>query len=146
MWETPLFPEETADRLEAEQDGVHFDRYECAGVGYGQMNLLPKYVSDDAKEEAPCDFLDPDKGCMLSAQDKPFDCKIWPLRIMEKDGKQVIALTPTCPTVNAVDREEMRTLVESGLGNTIFAYAKEHPYIVKEYKKGFPVLMEFAKN
>ena len=74
--------------------------------------------------------------------EKPFDCKIWPLRIMKKDYKVVISFTPTCPALGKLPSEDMKKLVNDGLGQTIYEYAKEHPYIIKEYKEGFPILME----
>lgn len=142
LWETPLFAIETVDKLE--QEGHAFCRQGEGELSCGQMDLSGKYQSDDPCEEAACYFLDSKSGCTLDDADKPFDCKIWPLRIMKKDDKLVIALTPTCPSINKQPYEKMKELVESGLGETIYAYAKEHPFIVKEYREGFPVLMEFA--
>lgn len=148
LWETPVFPKETMDKLEQSykgQDGrtVTFTREQQEGYEYGRMNLLSKYKTQDTEEEAPCEFLDQHKGCVLSPEDKPFDCKIWPLRIMKKKDKLVIALTPTCPGINSQPVEVMEQLVKEGLGQTIYEYAKEHPYMIKDYKEGFPVLMQF---
>jgi hypothetical protein len=61
---------------------------------------------------------------------------------MQKDGRLVIALTPTCPAINEVGEQRMRELVQDGLGTTIRDYAATHPFIIKDYKEGFPVLME----
>jgi hypothetical protein len=97
-------------------------------------------ITDDPEEEVPCTFLDPHKGCILKAEDKPFDCSIWPLRVMEKGGELVIALTPTCPTIGAMPRPELVELIKNGLGAKIFEYAKTHPYIIKEYREGFPII------
>jgi hypothetical protein len=161
LWETPLFPMETVEKL-ADSDSsensisgkmgedklsqtdkkIEFIRQTVGGAACGQMDLNYKYKTDDPQEEAACEFLDPLKGCTLSADDKPFDCKIWPLRIMRKDGRLVIALTPTCPAINEVGEQTMRELVQSGLGATIRDYAIAHPFIIKDYKDGFPVLME----
>ena len=113
------------------------------GSRYGQMQLEYKYKTDDSEEEAACEFLDPQKGCILSNEDKPFDCKIWPLRIMNKDGKLVIALTPTCPALGERPSESMQRLVDDGLGQKMYEYALEHPFMIKEYHEGFPVLMTF---
>lgn len=142
LWETPLFPKEVMERLEHIGSSTVFQKNTSEGKEYGQMDLTGKYKTQDSEEEAACDFLDSSKGCTLSDEDKPFDCKIWPLRIMNKDGQYVIALTPTCPAVNQVPLAEIEALVKDGLGKTIYAYAKEHPYIIKEYKAGFQVLME----
>lgn len=141
LWETPLFPIETVEKLQG--DGKRF--FNC-GEGenrFGRMDLEDRYRTDDPEEEVPCIFLDAEKGCTLSEEDKPFDCKIWPLRIMRKqEGEPVIALTPTCPEINRQSLDVMEDLVRSGLGEKIYAYAAEHPYIVKEYREGFPVLMK----
>ncbi len=82
LWETPLFPENTVEKLER-HGSYQFDMNDDNGK-YGRMHLQDSYNTDDENEEVPCFFLDPDKGCTLSYEDKPFDCKIWPLRIMKK--------------------------------------------------------------
>lgn len=139
LWETPLFPENTVEKLES-LGSYQFDMNDDNGK-YGRMHLQNSYNTDDENEEVPCFFLDPDKGCMLSYEDKPFDCKIWPLRIMKKDDEYVIALTPTCPSIGKEPSDELQKLVDDGLGDVIYDYAKTHPFIIKDYKEGFPVLM-----
>ena len=106
-----------------------------------ENDMTDDFDTDDENEEVPCFFLDPDKGCTLSYEDKPFDCKIWPLRIMKKDDEYVIALTPTCPSIGKEPSDELQKLVDDGLGDIIYDYAKTHPFIIKDYKEGFPVLM-----
>lgn len=154
LWETPLFPEDTVRKL-----GGEFDIEQKDGYSYGKMNFDGRYSTDDAEEEAVCQYLDAQKGCVLSYEDKPFDCKIWPLRIMRAqradkaergagehiadESKLVIALTPTCPAINKVDIETVRKLVEEELGSVIYEYARQHPYIIKEYRENFPVLAEY---
>ena len=146
LWETPLFSPEVAEKLSRENEyGVVG---EFAQAGHDGQNvqdacrlvLENNYRTDDPEEEVPCTFLDPQKGCILKGEDKPFDCSIWPLRIMNKDGKFVIALTPTCSAIGAVPSQALVELVQNGLGEKIFEYAKTHPYIVKEYREGFPII------
>ena len=146
LWETPLFPPEVAEKLSRENEyGVVG---EFAQVGRDGQNvqdacrlvLENNYRTDDPEEEVPCTFLDPQKGCILKGEDKPFDCCIWPLRIMDKDGKLVIVLTPTCPAIGATPDKALVDLVQGGLGERIFDYVKTHPYIIKEYREGFPIV------
>ena len=140
LWETPLFPMETVEKLERE--GYHFIKCMEGDARYGRMDLEGCYRTEDSEEEARCSFLDAERGCILPDEDKPFDCKIWPLRIMRKpDGELAIALTPTCPEISRQPLAVMEELVRSGLGEKIYAYAAEHPFIIKEYRKEFPVLM-----
>ena len=135
LWETPLFPPEVVQKLSKPNE------YGVVGEFRDGQIVLGGYRTDDPEEEVPCTFLDPHKGCILKVEDKPFDCSIWPLRIMDKDGELVIALTPTCPAIGATPRPELIELVKNGLGKKIFEYAKTHPYIIKEYKEGFPIIL-----
>jgi len=152
LWETPLFPPEVAEKLSRKNEyGVvgEFtpvqDARETRDAREVQnayrLVLENNYCTDDPEEEVPCTFLDPQKGCILKGEDKPFDCSIWPLRIMNKDGELVIALTPTCPSIGATPQPELVELVKNGLGEKIFEYAKTHPYIVKEYREDFPIIL-----
>ena len=134
LWETPLFPPEVVEKLSRENE------YGVVGEFRDGQIILGGYRTDDPEEEVPCTFLDPHKGCILKAEDKPFDCSIWPLRIMDKDGELVIALTPTCPAIGATPRRELIELVKNGLGENIFEYAKAHPEIIKKYRDGFPII------
>jgi len=134
LWETPLFPPEVAEKLSKPNE------YGVVGEFRGGQIILGGYRTDDPEEEVPCTFMDPQKGCILKGEDKPFDCSIWPLRIMNKDGQLVIALTPTCPAIGAAPDKALVDLVQGGLGERIFEYAKTHPYIVKEYREGFPTV------
>ena len=134
LWETPLFPPEVVEKLSKPNE------YGVVGEFRDGQIVLGGYRTDDPEEEVPCTFLDPQKGCILKGEDKPFDCSIWPLRIMDKGGKLVIALTPTCPSIGATPDKALMDLVQGGLGEQIFEYAKTHPYIVKEYREGFPVV------
>ena len=149
LWETPLFSPEIVEKLQktneygivgefAPASGDARDAHESQNAY--RLVLENNYRTDDPEEEVACTFLDPHKGCILKAEDKPFDCSIWPLRVMDKGGELVIALTPTCPTIGATPRSELIALVKNGLGAKIFEYAKTHPYIVKKYREGFPVV------
>ena len=134
LWETPLFPPEIAEKLSKPNE------YGVVGEFHDGQIILGGYRTANPEEEVPCTFLDPQKGCILKGEDKPFDCSIWPLRIMDKGGKLVIALTPTCPAIGATPDKALVDLVQGGLGEKIFEYAKTHPYIVKEYREGFPII------
>ena len=134
LWETPLFPPEVVEKLSKPNE------YGVVGEFRDGQIVLGGYKTANPEEEVPCTFLDPQKGCILKPEDKPFDCSIWPLRIMDKDGELVIALTPTCPSIGAVPSHALVNLVKNGLGDKIFEYAKTHPEIIKEYRVGFPII------
>lgn len=61
LWETPLFPKETMEKLEkeykADKPDMSFNKIVCDGFEYGQMELMYKYKTEDSEEEAACEFL-----------------------------------------------------------------------------------------
>ncbi len=132
LWETPVFDEASLKKLQELKPSAKFRPIENGSSSY-TFDISDQYKTSDPKEEAPCPFLDASCGCILPAELKPFDCKIWPLRaVRQTDKKLAVALTPTCPAINKVPLEKVCGLAASGLGKTILDYANEHPDIIKE--------------
>ena len=143
LWETPLLSEEFVKTHPVGFKGAPVKYMFMTGDGfpYAQTDLSGLYKSDDPEEEVPCPFLDPDRGCILPENEKPFDCKIWPLRIMRMpEGELKVCLTPTCPAINRLDIDVMKKLVQSGLGDRIREEAGKYPYMIKDYREGFVIL------
>ena len=143
LWETPVFTEENIEAIRNNNklDSAVLNIFSSKDNQYATYDLSDKYKTNDSEEEAPCPFLG-ENGCKLNAEEKPWDCKIWPLRVMKKaDGKLVIALTPTCPSVNKLDIENIKSFVQNKLADDLFEYAVNHPLLIKEYKEGFEILV-----
>lgn len=88
----------------------------------------------------PCPFLDNKKGCILS-DEKPFECRIWPYRVMKLDSDRLIAVSPVCETVFSKPLSELIAFLKNGLSERIFEYADTYPEIVKQYDSSYPILM-----
>lgn len=134
LWETPLFDEDTVGKLRSLYPDAHFKPRGDAFT----IDIDDQYRTDDSEEEALCPFNK--NGCILGADLKPFDCCIWPLRVMRYNGGLAICLTPTCPVISGKPLSVMQELTDGEVGNKIAAYAELHPFIIKDYKEGFPVL------
>ena len=136
LWEVPLFDRETKESLEKKFPNVRFVPAEKNSF---IADISDEYKTDDPDEEVACPFLDSEKGCILSDKEKPFDCKIWPLRVIRKSSseKKFVALDPVCPAINKLPFSEIQTLVKSELGEKILSYALSHPDIVKDWRSGF---------
>ena len=81
-----------------------------------------------------------EKGCTLGDK-KPFECKIWPFRVMEYKGNLVITLSPVCDSLYKKPLNElMEFLKNDRLYELIFKTAKQLPDIVKPYVNGYPIL------
>ena len=131
IWETPVLDQELKNRVSERFPELSFVR---KGEGW----LFRMTESED--ELYYCPALDPKSGCILG-DDKPFDCKIWPYRIMSLGGRRVISMASICPTMYAKPLSELcAELEKNGLAETIFAFADSHPDIVKPYEEGYPIL------
>lgn len=80
-------------------------------------------------------------GCMLPREKRPFDCRIWPFRMMKgENGKTVIAVSDLCESMAKYSDEELCAFLDKGLGEKIFVYAENHPAHIKPMTKGYRVL------
>ncbi|MCM1022436.1 MAG: hypothetical protein NC395_00055 [Prevotella sp.] len=132
IWETPVLEDGLKDYVSEHFPYVSFIR---KGDGW----LFRMNESEDGLYRCP--MLDPKSGCRLG-DGKPFDCRIWPYRIMELGGKRVISMASICPTMFEKPLSELcGELTDKGLAEKIFAYADSHPDIVKPYESGYPILL-----
>ena len=134
IWDTPLFDRECCEKIKALRPGTRFVHRE------GGFLFLPEVDYDQFR----CPALG-GNGCVLG-DEKPFDCRIWPLMLMEKEGRTVIALSPVCETVAGKPAGAVMELLQGGLSRTIFAYAEKFPGAVRAYREGYPVLAEAQKS
>ena len=139
LCETPGFPIGVADKYISK--GLPF----TDDGDFARMELSAKYVSEDINEEAPCHFLNPDKGCILDADEKPFECKIWPLRVLRKDAGLYIAISLSCPFVKETGTDIFKTELSNGLSEKIREFAYANPYIIKDYMDGYQILDEISQ-
>lgn len=135
LWELPVFPKDSNVNKNELVDEKQFYR----------MNLEDKYKTNDVNETVPCIFLDENKGCTLNDEDKPLECKIWPLRVMKKDENFVVAFETVCPYLGEKPSNELKNLVEE-IGDAIKEYTLKYPFIAKEYDEKFPILLTFKRN
>lgn len=136
VWETPVIPGELRSRIAAERDDLKFVQKGCEDAYIFNM----EDTWDEEKEIFLCPALDPQKGCTLG-ENKPFDCRIWPYRIMEFGGKRVITIASICPEMYSKPLSALVEQLEKGLADVIFAEADKNPSVVKPYEHGYPILM-----
>ena len=86
IWETPVFNEEIKNRIKQLRPGTEFVTkdggyiFKADNIGADQLFSCPALT---------------ETGCMLG-DDKPFDCRIWPYRIMEVGGRRAITIASIC--------------------------------------------------
>lgn len=131
VWETPVFTEEIRDKITEKRPGTKF-----VSKDGGYIFRVEEFDSDGLFS---CPALT-ENGCFLGG-DKPFDCRIWPYRIMELEGRRAITISSLCEELYNRPLSQLVEFLKDGLADRIFAYANEHPEIVKPYYDGYPVLM-----
>lgn len=130
IWETPVFTPETAEMIRSAKPETNFIPHgngfiiDPGELGEGELFTCPALTEN---------------GCILG-DNKPFDCRIWPFRIMEIGGIRGITVASICKEVYSRPLSQLVEFLDSGLAETIFSYADVHPEIVKPYDYGYPIL------
>lgn len=132
-WEFPVLPPETVRAMQ--EMGVS---PKLTPAGTEQIFAAP---SLQGEELFLCPMLS-DTGCTMGEQ-KPFDCKIWPFRMMrDLSGRVRIAAAAYCPGMERyTDAQLVAFLKEEGLGEQLLAYADAHPAHVKPYSDQYRFLL-----
>ena len=132
LWETPIIEKSTHDRIIS---GFRPDQ-EFLDL---EDHYLLKMQKEPDRDLYYCSLLDHDKGCIMG-EEKPFDCRIWPFRVMDLNGTRVIALSTVCPVVQTRPLSVIQAVAKE-LAPQIFAYADRAPFAVKKYISGYPIMV-----
>lgn len=120
----------------------------CCGFVRGDVWEAPEFTRDklneksfkDEEEILLCPELDVNKGCKLG-EDKPFDCKIWPLRPFIIDGKLQIGVANMCPAFNEETDYKLKELLKSGLYDIIVEMIEKDSTLVKNHTEDYRIIL-----
>lgn len=143
-WETPVVSEEKAQmirkKLKQENCVIPYEKsYVLASVK--RDKVLPK-----GAEPYRCVALDEEKGCTLTKDEKPFDCSLWPIRVMKKENHIFIMLARGCHTVDDTFIEKVNKLLLEGLKEQIVKEVINNPDIIKPYSDDYIELCDITDN
>lgn len=92
-WETPALEPEAVQRLRARN--IPLTKH-----ANGADTIALPFQTNDPEEVALCPLLDTTKGCTLPRGERPFECRIWPLRLMhDANGTLLIGCYESCPAL-----------------------------------------------
>jgi len=132
LWETPVISECLAEQIVNSifplQEFIRTDD-----------KILLKLNREPDEDLFYCTILDKNSGCKLGDK-KPFECQIWPFRIMELNKLRVITVSPVCPVVLKKPLEDIMSLAKK-LAPLIFNQANNCKSIIKPYIQGYPILI-----
>lgn len=139
LWETPVLESELLEKLKEEYPDAKFKNVTYNSHESVTFNLDGRYKTDDSEEEALC-WLNTGKGCPLG-DDKPFDCAIWPLRVMKKDNATVLAYCAECTALKEKDSEVIKNFVEQkGLDGKLLEYARKYPSYIRDFRENYRII------
>ena len=131
LWELPVLPAETVAE-------IHRLGKQPALVPAGtEQTFAAPHLEGEALFVCP---MHCETGCTMGA-DKPFDCRIWPFRMMrDPEGALRITVASYCPGMQKYTDAQLRDFLADGLAAQILAYAKAHPAHVKAWAPEYRVI------
>lgn len=143
-WETPVVSKEQAEKIcKALQKD---DAVVPVQDSYAVQTVLRDGERKEGVEPYRCVALDEKSGCRLSVEEKPFDCSLWPLRVMKSGEEIYIAIAKGCVTVTDTFIEKVNTLLEEGLKEQILKQVSMRPDMIKPYMEGYQCLVKITEN
>ena len=137
---TPNFAKETVAEISRLYPEARFKTLPNGAV---TIDIAGNYRTNDSEEEASCYFNR--KGCILPRHLKPFDCKLWPFRMMKSGNGLVLALVPTCPWIEKNDLAKLRATALT-VAKEAMEYARTHPEIVIGYRADYQVIIPASEG
>ncbi len=133
VWNTPVLNDEIRQEAEKLLPEARF-------IPKGEGSWLFRIDVPEKDGMFTCPLLDPESGCMLG-EEKPFICRIWPVQIMNVDGRLAITISPLCEAVTALPLGTLLRFVKTELAEEIFSYANAHLDEVQSYDGLSPILV-----
>lgn len=134
-WETPSLEKELIYLLQ--EEAIPLTRRED-----GSTTFFLDYRTNSNEECALCPMLSTESGCTLPRELRPFECRIWPLRMMRNSGKMCIGLYKNCPALDTQRRASLINLARHSLLPAILDYAKKHPLAVREMNPAYDIIWQ----
>jgi hypothetical protein len=98
-------------------------------------------ISNLTDELYPCPALS-ERGCTLPEEYKPFECSIWPFRVMNLDGQVVLGVCTDCTGLKDVPSQTVDDFANLHIRDIAMSYAEKYPQIVKPYTSGYRVIKD----
>lgn len=135
VWETPFL--EDAQLPAFQKLGIPL----CSHPGGGSSFAL-SFHTDSPEETADCPLLDPSSGCTLPREQRPFECRVWPLRLMRaEDGSLCLGCYTACPALSDPSAQERLSAYATGeLLPVLLDYAHRFPQSVRDYHAAYSII------
>ncbi len=139
VWETPALECDCAEFLRAR--GIAL----CARPEGGETLSLT-FDAGCPQKAADCPLLDRSSGCRLPREQRPLECRLWPLRLMRDEaGEVVVACYNDCPGLASVPRETLVAHAES-LRSLFAERAVSFPASIRALHPNYSILFTLKES
>ena len=137
VWETPFLEEALCRTLQ--ERGVPL----CSRAN-GFRSIALSFQTDSPEETSDCPLLDSSCGCTLPRELRPFECRVWPLRLMRtEEGELCIACYTACPALQEAGVMKKLAVYAAGtLLPVLLDYARRFPQSVRPFNPAYTVLLK----
>ena len=139
-WETPAIEAALVDAYRRLEPAPPLRRRPDGSASF-ELN----FEGRAADESAPCPMLDCRSGCRLPREERPMECRLWPLRLMRRhgtDGREQVLLGcyRDCPGVQRCGMETLRRFAEEKLKALLLEHARRLPQTIRPYDEHYEIL------
>lgn len=139
-WETPFLEPELAAQLE--QKG-----FPLTTRPHGAKSFALSFATSHPDENCNCPLLDTSAGCILPREKRPFECRVWPIRLMFDEQHQLcIACYKDCPAL--LHPDSWHKLVDYATGEllpTLLDYAERFPESIRPLDAHYTIIWRNKK-
>lgn len=135
-WETPALEPCLARRLSSAG-------FPLETRADGSCSFRLSFRTDNPSESANCPMLDTSCGCTLPREERPFECRIWPLRVMRlENGSLAIGLYMNCPALTPPTRAKLMAEATGPLLPLLLRHAASQPLIVRPVDPAYSIIWQ----
>ena len=106
----------------------------------GTTSFYLDFKTDSPDEVANCPMLDPNSGCILPREMRPFECRIWPIRAMRKSGRMTIGIYRNCAALDNRAFAALRTAALHELLPHIMEYVRRCPQAIRDFDPAYEII------
>lgn len=133
-WETPFLEPDLVRQLQV----FHVELLKRPD---GSFTFKLPFQTNSDSESANCPMLDPSSGCRLPREQRPFECRIWPLRVMRlESGSAVLGCYEACPALDAATFAKLTDFAHVSLRQLIVDHAARFPQTIRSYHPHYRIL------
>lgn len=134
-WETPFLEPGMAEAMKQRHIPLTVRKN-------GSQTLALSYHTSDPEEICNCPLLNTQSGCSLLREERPFECRVWPIRLMYDECNHLcIACYKDCPALHSIDTWDSLVRFATGpLLPTLLDYAARFPQSIRPFDSHYTIL------